>query len=139
MSGPTEIKGLQGDDVFRLVAQWWLMLFMRRQKDCAPGEIRTPDPQVRSLMLYPTELRARRGDSTMRPPAAFPSRRGARQNEAQRAARSCRHDDVRPVGKGGDHHRLEPWHLQGDRRAHGAARGARGDLEPQGRELRGGG
>jgi hypothetical protein len=26
----------------------------------APGEIRTPDPQVRSLMLYPTELRARR-------------------------------------------------------------------------------
>ena len=30
----------------------------------APGEIRTPDPQVRSLMLYPTELRARRADST---------------------------------------------------------------------------
>jgi hypothetical protein len=27
-------------------------------EDCAPGEIRTPDPQVRSLMLYPTELRA---------------------------------------------------------------------------------
>ena len=26
----------------------------------APGEIRTPDPQVRSLMLYPTELRAHR-------------------------------------------------------------------------------
>jgi integrase len=26
----------------------------------APGGIRTPDPQVRSLMLYPTELRARR-------------------------------------------------------------------------------
>ena len=26
----------------------------------APGEIRTPDPQVRSLMLYPAELRARR-------------------------------------------------------------------------------
>src|SRR6476469_7176407 len=23
----------------------------------APGEIRTPDPQVRSLVLYPTELR----------------------------------------------------------------------------------
>jgi hypothetical protein len=30
----------------------------------APGEIRTPDPQVRSLMLYPTELRARSADST---------------------------------------------------------------------------
>src|SRR5690606_23748501 len=27
----------------------------------APGEIRTPDPQVRSLMLYPAELRARAG------------------------------------------------------------------------------
>src|SRR3546814_17209581 len=25
----------------------------------APGEIRTPDPQVRSLVLYPAELRAR--------------------------------------------------------------------------------
>ena len=25
----------------------------------APGEIRTPDPQIRSLMLYPAELRAR--------------------------------------------------------------------------------
>jgi hypothetical protein len=26
----------------------------------APGEIRTPDPQIRSLVLYPAELRARR-------------------------------------------------------------------------------
>src|SRR5215467_2789332 len=26
----------------------------------APGEIRTPDPLVRSQVLYPTELRARR-------------------------------------------------------------------------------
>ena len=25
----------------------------------APGEIRTPDPQIRSLVLYPAELRAR--------------------------------------------------------------------------------
>ena len=25
----------------------------------APGEIRTPDPLVRSQVLYPTELRAR--------------------------------------------------------------------------------
>ena len=32
--------------------------------ESAPGEIRTPDPQVRSLMLYPTELRARAADST---------------------------------------------------------------------------
>src|SRR5256885_14322313 len=35
-----------------------------RRRFRAPGEIRTPDPQVRSLMLYPTELRARRADST---------------------------------------------------------------------------
>src|ERR1700680_4837952 len=28
--------------------------------DGAPGEIRTPDPQIRSLVLYPAELRARR-------------------------------------------------------------------------------
>src|SRR6201997_3795045 len=34
------------------------------QFTCAPGEIRTPDPQVRSLMLYPTELRARRANIT---------------------------------------------------------------------------
>ena len=27
----------------------------------APGTIRTSDPQIRSLMLYPAELRARRG------------------------------------------------------------------------------
>ena len=37
---------------------------MRQQLDLtldfgAPGEIRTPDPQVRSLVLYPAELRAR--------------------------------------------------------------------------------
>jgi hypothetical protein len=29
----------------------------------APEEIRTPDPQIRSLVLYPAELRARAGDS----------------------------------------------------------------------------
>jgi hypothetical protein len=30
------------------------------KKTGAPGEIRTPDPQIRSLVLYPAELRARR-------------------------------------------------------------------------------
>ena len=35
--------------------------------ESAPGEIRTPDPQVRSLMLYPTELRARGCDLTENP------------------------------------------------------------------------
>jgi hypothetical protein len=33
---------------------------MLREKTGAPGEIRTPDPLVRSQMLYPAELRARR-------------------------------------------------------------------------------
>ena len=27
----------------------------------APGEIRTPNPQIRSLVLYPIELRAQPG------------------------------------------------------------------------------
>ena len=29
------------------------------EKTGAPGGIRTPNPQIRSLMLYPVELRAR--------------------------------------------------------------------------------
>src|SRR5436853_6969111 len=38
----------------------------------APGTIRTSDPQIRSLMLYPAELRARVSldrDGLFRPPA----------------------------------------------------------------------
>src|SRR5689334_7187702 len=31
----------------------------RERKNGAPEEIRTPDPQIRSLVLYPAELRAR--------------------------------------------------------------------------------
>src|SRR5436309_57518 len=30
-----------------------------QKKNGAPEEIRTPDPQIRSLVLYPAELRAR--------------------------------------------------------------------------------
>jgi hypothetical protein len=33
------------------------------KKRSAPGGIRTPDPQVRSLLLYPAELRARAEES----------------------------------------------------------------------------
>ena len=33
---------------------------LRKRKIGAPGAIRTPDPQIRSLVLYPAELRARR-------------------------------------------------------------------------------
>ena len=32
--------------------------------DGAPGGIRTPDTQVRSLVLYPAELRARKVDES---------------------------------------------------------------------------
>ena len=35
----------------------------------APEEIRTPDPQIRSLVLYPTELRARLANFEGREPA----------------------------------------------------------------------
>jgi hypothetical protein len=34
--------------------------FNKSLKTGAPEEIRTPDPQIRSLVLYPAELRARR-------------------------------------------------------------------------------
>ena len=32
----------------------------KKEGSGAPGEIRTPDPLVRSQMLYPAELRARK-------------------------------------------------------------------------------
>ena len=32
-----------------------------KEENGAPGEIRTPNPQIRSLMLYPVELRAQSG------------------------------------------------------------------------------
>jgi hypothetical protein len=34
------------------------MVFVRSVSYGAPEEIRTPDPQIRSLVLYPAELRA---------------------------------------------------------------------------------
>jgi hypothetical protein len=42
----------------------------------APEEIRTPDPQIRSLVLYPAELRAR----------MLPARRFDAAREASRAS-----------------------------------------------------
>ena len=38
---------------------------MRECTDGGPGAIRTPDPFVRSEVLYPTELRARKHNCTM--------------------------------------------------------------------------
>jgi hypothetical protein len=65
--------------------------------DGAPEEIRTPDPQIRSLVLYPAELRARFGAGLekYRPPRRPPTRAiaislGARWQAAAPA---------RPVGK----------------------------------------
>jgi hypothetical protein len=44
----------------------------RRRETGTPGGTRTPDPQVRSLMLYPAELPAR----TRSPGAGLPARPG---------------------------------------------------------------
>ncbi len=40
--------------------------FLSHWKDGAPGETRTPNPQIRSLVLYPIELRAPSHDRTER-------------------------------------------------------------------------
>src|ERR1700720_857701 len=53
----------------------------------APGEIRTPDPQIRSLVLYPAELRARRVlaigfAAYWQAPAAAAGREGSRRTAA---------------------------------------------------------
>mgnify|MGYP003588796898 CR=1 FL=1 len=41
------------------LAKEWLICFFKKLRG-APGAIRTPDPLVRSQVLYPTELRAQR-------------------------------------------------------------------------------
>lgn len=38
-----------------------LILNLLRKENGAPEETRTPNPQIRSLVLYPVELRVRRG------------------------------------------------------------------------------
>ena len=44
-----------------VVARLRLDARLFQQENGAPEEIRTPDPQIRSLVLYPAELRAPRG------------------------------------------------------------------------------
>ena len=61
--------------------------------DGAPEEIRTPDPQIRSLVLYPAELRARFS-------LAF---QGARPANA-----ACDRDTFRKVAKARHSYRLRP-------------------------------
>ena len=53
----------------------------------APEEIRTPDPQIRSLVLYPAELPARRS-RTMAVPARMSFRPFAPQSAPSRAMSS---------------------------------------------------
>ncbi len=48
-----------------------------------PGAIRTPDPQIRSLMLYPAELRVHRG-------AAFSPGHSGVQGKKRKATASFR-------------------------------------------------
>ena len=50
----TLLKGFMAGLIF--LALWCPVL----TRNGAPGGIRTPDPQIRSLMLYPAELQARR-------------------------------------------------------------------------------
>ena len=42
----------------KAVTQTAFLLGVHKRKNGAPGAIRTPDPQIRSLVLYPAELRA---------------------------------------------------------------------------------
>src|SRR3954467_13258222 len=55
----------------------------------APEEIRTPDPQIRSLVLYPAELRARSHGPAGRV-AAGPRTYGRRPAKGNRTPATCR-------------------------------------------------
>ena len=71
-----------------------LLSLMARSGFGALGEIRTPDPQIRSLVLYPAELRARMRQASRRA-GSMASRRHKRVNKAfvtawQQASRSSR-------------------------------------------------
>jgi hypothetical protein len=72
----------------------------------APEEIRTPDPQIRSLVLYPAELRARFSpDITPEPekPGSIPDRPGnvAKSALATRSARDWQGPQRRSAGQCG--------------------------------------
>ena len=71
----------------------------------APEEIRTPDPQIRSLVLYPAELRARFS-------LAF---QGARPADA-----ACDRDTFRKVAKARHSYRLQPGLARSGKRLLGA-------------------
>jgi hypothetical protein len=62
----------------------------------APGEIRTPDPQIRSLVLYPAELRARIGPRLI---SENSEKRGFNELEGATARRAIRLDALRRGGK----------------------------------------
>jgi hypothetical protein len=56
----------------------------------APGKIRTPDPQIRSLVLYPTELPARRPEACFRRPEG----RGGRPGRAETSVKPAPMQDT---------------------------------------------
>src|SRR6202011_231551 len=60
----------------------------------APEEIRTPDPQIRSLVLYPAELRARR---VVAIGSAAQWQEGAMARRGLPAARLCRAAPATPA------------------------------------------
>jgi hypothetical protein len=62
----TLTPSLQGDRAGERRTGKAVDLKQRNDLESAPGGNRTPDPQIRSLMLYPTELQARQGRRTMR-------------------------------------------------------------------------
>jgi hypothetical protein len=57
------LQGMQlvkDNGIYRLEQTTTQVTAVDLERDGAPGEIRTPDPLVRSQMLYPAELRARK-------------------------------------------------------------------------------
>src|SRR5438034_242647 len=67
-------------------------LVTRSNGSGAPGEIRTPGPQIRSLVLYPAELRARMGRSGWVPRLArdIGGRAAPRKTHRERRRRAAR-------------------------------------------------
>ncbi len=47
-------------DKLKYIGHFENLMALKAFRDGAPGEIRTPDPLVRSQVLYPAELRAHR-------------------------------------------------------------------------------
>src|ERR1700720_846560 len=93
----------------------------------APGEIRTPDPQIRSLVLYPAELRARR---VVAIGSAAQWQEGAMARRGLPAARLCRAAPATPAEWFSSHGFLT---MRAGAAMGGKLDGAIGNRQPQGR------